>query len=182
MMYQPKNWMLTYTGQRVDPLDVRSFLINIEDIAHSLAMQCRYGGHSNRFYSVAEHSVLISRALESNSYSEGIAFAGLLHDAAEAYIGDIITPLKTQISYAIKFHEHSALREIFMKFGAPWPIHPIVHSYDKRIASTEMKTLFRFLIEQDPDTRPLDVDISGWNPEDAEAEFLKRFHELWPRQ
>lgn len=87
-------WMQTYTGKRFDPLNPDPSLIDIQDIAHALSNICRFGGHSSRFYSVAEHSVLVGEALWNLHHDADLALAGLLHDAAEAYLGDVPRPLK----------------------------------------------------------------------------------------
>ena len=85
------DWMMTHTGRHVDPLNVRAEDICLEDIAFALSNLCRFGGHV-RFYSVAEHCVRVCRAAPPE-----LQRAALLHDAAEAYIGDIIRPLKRSI-------------------------------------------------------------------------------------
>lgn len=89
--YNPpsNDWLQTFTNQAFFPNDPGSLYISKYDIAHSLAMQCRYNGHTKIFYSVAEHSVLVSHAVPEED-----ALWGLLHDAPEAYIGDMIRPLK----------------------------------------------------------------------------------------
>lgn len=105
-------WMQTYTGKRFDPLNPDPTLIDIEDIAHALSNICRFGGHSSRFYSVAEHSVLVGEALWNLHHDADLALAGLLHDAAEAYLGDVPRPLKyrpefeayRQAEYKLELH------------------------------------------------------------------------------
>jgi hypothetical protein len=82
-------WFCTVSGRKVHVLDPMPEDILIEDIAHSLSHVCRFGGHVAQFYSVAQHSVGVSRNVPKVH-----ARAALLHDAAEAYIGDVIRPLK----------------------------------------------------------------------------------------
>lgn len=84
--------ILTHSGRMVDLLDVKPEDIDLDDIAHSLAQTCRFVGHTKRHYSVAEHSINVARLLP-----EPIKIYGLLHDAHEAYVGDISTPLKRSL-------------------------------------------------------------------------------------
>lgn len=77
------------SGQKFYPFDLPRANISIEDVAHSLAHNCRFNGHTSSFYSVAEHSVLVSHLCEPEN-----ALAGLLHDASEAVISDIPKPIK----------------------------------------------------------------------------------------
>lgn len=86
-----KNCILTHTRRWVDPTAMAAADIDIRDIAHALAMKCRYSGHCPGFYSVAQHSVIVSRLCEKNP------LAGLLHDAHEAYLADIATPVKRSL-------------------------------------------------------------------------------------
>lgn len=89
------DWMLTYTGIHFYPLDARVEEIKIEDIAHALSNICRYGGHGNNFFSVAQHSILASQF--SSDPAEALAL--LLHDAHEAYFGDNIRPIKYSVPW-----------------------------------------------------------------------------------
>lgn len=82
-------WMQTYTGKQFFPLDANVSEIDINDIAHALSNLCRFGGHCSKFYSVAEHSVNVSKLLPDD-----LKLDGLLHDATEAYLVDVPRPIK----------------------------------------------------------------------------------------
>lgn len=84
----------TLSGDPMDLLDPDPASIHIEDIAHSLGNACRFNGHTSSFYSVAEHSVLVSCLIARMTCSRDLVLAGFLHDAHEAYLGDIPTPIK----------------------------------------------------------------------------------------
>ncbi len=85
-------WIQTFTGKIVYPFSPDYGQINIVDIAHALSMKCRFNGHSQFFYSVAQHCVEVSKISKN-------PLLGLLHDAAEAYIGDIAAPIKDKIEF-----------------------------------------------------------------------------------
>lgn len=94
-VHVPTNYEVeTFSGRYVDTGNPSPESICIEDIAHALSSICRFGGHSLRFYSVAEHAVFVSRRIESEGYNSGVVMQGLHHDDAEAYLGDIPRPLK----------------------------------------------------------------------------------------
>jgi len=84
----------TFTGRYVDTNLPDPETIKLEDIAHALSQICRYGGHCSKFYSVAEHAVAVSKRLERRGCGAVLQLAGLHHDDAEAYLGDIPRPLK----------------------------------------------------------------------------------------
>lgn len=102
----------TYTGLEFNFVDPDPEQIRIEDIAHSLSMQCRFGGHTKCFYSVAQHSLILADMVESEE-DKRIA---LLHDAAEAYLGDVVGPVKRNVDGYIQL-EWQLLWIIFKKFG-----------------------------------------------------------------
>lgn len=85
-------WIQTYTGKSVDLLDPSPGTICIEDIAHALSRICRYKGHTEKHYSVAEHCIHVSQQV-----NEDFALEGLLHDATEAYLQDLSRPLKVAL-------------------------------------------------------------------------------------
>ena len=85
------NWMQTFSGRQFWPMDPKPEDVCILDIANSLGKICRYNGHCKKFYSVAEHSYYVSKYVEPQN-----ALWGLLHDASEAYMCDLIRPLKNE--------------------------------------------------------------------------------------
>ena len=87
----------TFSGVEFFSLDPRVEDIRIFDIAHALAMKCRYTGHCHQFYSVAQHSLMVSDMLEVMKCSVEEQYIGLMHDAQEAYLPDVASPLKGHI-------------------------------------------------------------------------------------
>lgn len=119
------NWIMTHTGKKFKPFNPRTEDIDIEDIAHALSNICRFNGHVNQFYSVAEHSVLVSVLCP-----EELKLKGLLHDAAEAYLGDVPSPLKTESQEAA---EAILLNKIFEKFRVASGGNGIIHQIDEQV-------------------------------------------------
>lgn len=87
-----KNCIETYTGKKIDLLNPKSTDIDIKDIARGLAMTVRFGGHLEGFMSVAQHSFNVANLLHLDPFH--VQMYGLLHDAPEAYLGDVVRPLK----------------------------------------------------------------------------------------
>jgi hypothetical protein len=90
--------MLTYTGETLYPLNPDIDKIKIEDIAHALSLLVRANGHVKHFYSVAQHSLNCLNEAQARGYCKKIQLACLLHDASEAYIADIIHPIKQELT------------------------------------------------------------------------------------
>jgi hypothetical protein len=168
------SWLQTYMGREYWPLDPRADEVNIIDIAHALSNLCRYTGHCNRFYSVAEHSVLVSHIVPPEH-----ALVGLLHDATEAYVNDLARPLKRHLPEykAIEELNWRAVSEHF--FGYVMDIPQAVHDADNAILMTEHAALMRSQIPAVgiTGTAP-DVKIVGYSPGVAKAMFLERFRHL----
>lgn len=90
----------TFTGRYVDTKRPKAETICLEDIAHALSNTCRYGGHCNPYYSVAEHAVFVAERLRRKGAPPWLQLAGLHHDDAEAYLGDIPRPMKSLLGRA----------------------------------------------------------------------------------
>lgn len=166
------DWMQTFTGLKFWPLDPRADDVDIRDIAHSLSMQCRYGGHSLRFYSVAEHSVLMARAV-----SQGNAMWALLHDAAEAYLADVPRPLKRHLA-GYKDAENKVMAAICEHFDMPATMPREVHEADERILSDEVHQNMAPMPWHARHSNPLGVELQFWDPARAEIYFLDTFRKL----
>lgn len=174
------NWMQTFTGQRFYPMAPLASDVDPVDIAHALSLICRYGGHVTRFYSVAEHCVLMSRAVSPEN-----ALWALLHDATEAYVGDMVRPLKRMLP-AYEAAEDRVMMAIASRFGLPWDMtQPIrmpaeVKEADNRIILSERAVLLTPTGEvwMEDVLTPLPVTITGWPPEVAEREYMARLVEL----
>lgn len=171
------DWMQTYTGRAFWPLDPHPDDINPVDIAHALAHLCRYGGHTSRFYSVAEHCVLMSQAVNPEH-----ALWALLHDATEAYVVDVPRPLKRQLPDYMAAEALVGLA-VAERFGLD-PVEPAeVKLADNRILLTERDAL---LARPSPyrwppaleALEPLSVTIKGWDPIVAKYRYLDRLRQL----
>ncbi|NTG85890.1 hypothetical protein G6L15_06975 [Agrobacterium rhizogenes] len=169
------DWMQTFTGRQYWPCDPRADEVFIEDIAHSLSLQCRYAGHSILHYSVAEHSVLIARWLRQH-YGPLTAFYGLLHDATEAYCVDVPRPIKPSLTN-YKAIENRNWLVIAERYGLPVEIPDAVHEADTRIIADELVNM-RPMEWHAKHNNPLGVKIGCWSPADAEQEFLWTFEAL----
>jgi Predicted hydrolases of HD superfamily len=170
------SWIMTFTGKRFRPFDPDPAEIDIRDIAHALSHTCRYGGHTRRFYSVAEHCVLLSRIVPAD-----MAFDALMHDAAEAYLGDIPRPIKkAREMNAWRDAEWIVERAIATRFGVRLPMSPALADYDSRMIVDEWPQLM-------PDPEGDDIGVSGaplgirvecWPPYLARRRFLEAFCQL----
>lgn len=169
-------------GQRFSLAEPDPASITPEVIAHALSHLCRFTGHVSHFYSVAQHCVMVSRLVP-----EQYAMAGLLHDASEAFIGDISSPLKWLLNaqglgvvYEVEARIHHAIAK---RFGLiEWDLHrPEVKLADLVALSTEARDLMPMQI---PDwgygdlPAPAPVRIWPWSPLRARAEWMVRYVEL----
>jgi hypothetical protein len=169
------DWIQTYSGRCFWPLSPSADEVDIGDIAHSLSLQCRYNGHCKVFYSVAEHSVLVSKYVAPEH-----ALWGLLHDAPEAYTSDIPRPLKRCLP-EWKVMENRIMEAICDKFGMLYAEPEQVSYIDMAITSDERTELMN-PCDQDWGVLPpaIGITIPRWSPYEAEMAFLRRFLELSP--
>lgn len=134
------DWSVTWSGVRFRPLDPRPEDIRLVDIAMALSNIARFGGHKTEAYTVAQHSVLVASRVP-----EGLRLPALLHDASEAYLGDIIRPVKhlPEFYEVWKPIESRVERCIELHFGLEPGIlnHPIIKGEDKRAVVTEARDL-----------------------------------------
>lgn len=191
------DWIQTFTGRKFWPLEPRAEDVCIEDIAHALSMKCRFTGHCREFYSVAQHSVLVSEVVAAMGGDADLQLCGLMHDSAEAYLPDVASPIKSRIvvkgppwrSYDAGFSdvEEWILVSVFegLKLLSSWPDQSrreTLHAADIIMLCTEARDL-------------MDADWTAnfnppflWNkvipqsPGTAKARFLARFADLDARR
>lgn len=170
-------WIETYSGKYFDFLDPKPNQIDIEDVAHGLSNMCRYTGQCLHYYSVAEHSVLTSTLVPKE-----LALVALLHDASEAYLADIASPVKQYLSQ-YKIIENKIMLAIANKFDFDWPLPEQVRQADFTMLSTEAYHLIpsRGVTWQWPEDRPYahNISIQCLEPKKAKHLFLERFKELY---
>lgn len=174
MILGHKDSIVTFSGHRITPLEPDTNDIYIEDIAHSLANQCRFTGHVRKFYSTAQHSVLCSYAITDSEYR----LWALLHDASEAYLSDIARPVKHTEGFGEVYRscEASIMRAVCEKFGLDPEEPKAVKAADNMLLWTEMRDL---MPNDPPEGEPtLDTEIDPWTPEEAERTFLARYKAL----
>jgi hypothetical protein len=166
------SWIITHTGKRFDILNPTPDMIDIRDIAHSLARICRFNGHTYAHYSVAQHSILVAQNVPAD-----LRLEALLHDAAEAYIGDIASPIKWVIP-ELKDVERRIEQVIEEKFGLTCGNVGAIKVADLRALATEK----RDLIAEHPDqwqvlegVEPFADRVLPWRMFDAELSFLTHF-------
>jgi uncharacterized protein len=166
------SFMTTFTGRHVWPLNPHIEDIDIQDIAHALSQLCRFGGHTKRFYSVAEHAVYVSQHVKKAD-----ALVGLLHDASEAYLVDMPRPIKRYMPM-YRDAEDLLQKVIADKFGLPWPFPPSVHEADNRIFLSETRDLMGGIYSWPGAPKPYKEPVMGLNPVRAKKLFLDRYKEL----
>ena len=171
-------WIQTYTGVQFWPLNPSAGDVNIEDIAHALSMICRFNGHTKEFYSVAEHSVWVSKLVEDD-----IGLHGLLHDSAEAYISDMGRPIKSSIPgfRDVEIGITSVVSDAFnINYTAKtWRD---IKEVDFRMLETErLQLMGKPPVKWSTSTvDPYDIEILCLSPQYAKRLFLERFEEVAP--
>lgn len=170
--------ILTASGRYFNFLEPVQADITILDIAHALSHICRFTGHTRAFYSVAQHSYLASFQVP-----EEHALAALLHDAAEAYIGDVSAPLKRLLP-DYKAIEQRVEEAVLTRFGLPSILPACVKVADLCMLAAEQRDLMAehsdaWEWETIAGVRPQEAKITPVGPCLARDLFLSRFDQLW---
>lgn len=175
-MEQTETCITTLSGRFFDLVKPEEYDYDIEEIATALSNLCRYTGHVNSFYSVAEHSVLVSRIVPV-----GLGLCGLLHDASEAFLGDVSSPLKKLLP-DYKRIEERVEEAIARYFGIPFPYPAEVHEADKRMYWQERQGVADNGVRDKlwhQDLRATRKEqAKGLAPHMAKRMFLSRYREL----
>lgn len=158
------NCIRTHSGIYMNVFEPTLDMICIEDIAHALSNQCRFGGHLPNFYSVAQHSILCSMGVDQK-----YKLQALMHDASEAYILDFPTPIKKNIPQ-YKEIEDKLMVLIAEKFGFNYPFDKEIKMIDNKMLEFEWNHLML--------GKELPYKFECYTPERAESIFLTLFYEL----
>lgn len=181
----------TFTGKWVDVGNPQVAAIDPVDIAHALSQICRFNGHTRYPYSVAQHSVLVSRAvrdalvLETDEERRAASLAALLHDAHEAYVMDVPTPIKRLLpGYAAI--EAGMLSAVARRFGLDPSdeVRYLIARADRKMLATEVRDLMPTgsagqYHERSRMVEPFPWHIDPWEPREAEKAFLSLFRSLY---
>jgi len=168
------DWMCLVDGEQFFPFDPKPSDFKIEHIAHCLSMLCRYSGHTNDFYSVAEHSVLCVPHAPPE-----LRLEMLLHDGSEAYCADLPKPIKRSLPSYRKLEDNVQM-QMAVQFGLVYPFPEIIHQIDTRILANEMRDILTpCVVNWTAHLVPLpDTVIQGWTPARAKAEFLDAYEQI----
>lgn len=170
--------ILTHSGRYFSFADPGAHDYQISDIIWGLSHLCRFTGHFKKFYSVAQHSVIVSYMVPPQD-----AYEGLMHDASEAYLGDVSSPLKAMLP-DYKVIEHRTEEAIAKAFGLRYPFPDSVKLADMRVLSTEKRDGMQVQPEDEhywPRYEPYPpsvLKIKPVSPAAARKMFQQRFNEL----
>lgn len=150
----------TYSGHYFDVFDPNPDHIEIEDIAHSLSLLCRFAGHIKSFYSVAEHSIWVANKVDKTH-----ALTALLHDASEAYLIDLPKPIKDEIPQYLEIENH-LMKVIALKLGFQYPFPEQVKIQD------------RSALEFEWENKVLADNFISMSSKEAKEHFLEMYYKL----
>ena len=165
-------YICTYLGNRFYPLEGLIDHVHLEDIAHGLAYQCRFNGQTSEFYSIAQHSLMVADIV--SVHHPELRLAALLHDASEAYLGDVVKPLKALLPN-YKQIELNVELIIAQTFGISDPFNPLIKQADMVALATEKRDLMPHSAEDWSYLKgfvPLPESIATMAPDQAKRAFL----------
>lgn len=163
------DWMQTFSGGRFYPLAPKADDIHLDDIAKALSRICRFAGHTERFYSVAQHSVYVSAMVPPE-----FAMVALMHDAPEAYIVDVPRPLKKSLPGYAEI-EQGVWLAVAEKFGLPEDIPACVKDADNRVLLAEKDQLLKPGEDWGFNVPPAPIQITRMTDDQAYLFFLRRY-------
>ena len=183
-----EHWIQTMKGTRFDLLEPDPAMLDIEEIAHALSLLCRFTGHVRQFMSVAQHSVMVARIIERLDdgvhLNSQLAYDGLMHDATEAYVGDVARPLKRLLP-DYKRIEDGIAGAIAQRFSVTNPLPELVKVADNVSLLWERRDLMALPPESWSEESVIalvpDEILVPWEPKTAEHMFLGTFERLSPR-
>jgi 5'-deoxynucleotidase YfbR-like HD superfamily hydrolase len=164
--------MQTFTGKLVDLANFTVEDVRLPDIAHALACINRFTGHSVAPYSVAQHSVMVSRLCDPQD-----ELWGLMHDASEAYLGDVARPLKAMLPDYVALEQH-VQQTIGKAFGLAWPMPKSVKVADNRALIAEKRALMSVEHDWGIEADPVHTPINPYCWQQARQMFENRFKEI----
>jgi 5'-deoxynucleotidase YfbR-like HD superfamily hydrolase len=177
------NTIRTRSGKYLDLVDPNPDQITLGDIACGLSRICRFGGQIDRWYSVAEHSYHCCRIAMNDGRSNDACKAALMHDASEAFIGDVVKPLK-QLLCGYDLVENRLMKIIGEKFDVDFEFHEeTTKEIDRAMLIAERKRMFEKsecepIWHDENKVRPLNIEFYFWDYRDAETMFSLRAREL----
>lgn len=170
------NTIKVAAGHYVDLINPDPASIEIKSIAAALSKICRFGGHSPKFYSVAEHCIHATEMALVDGLPHDAVKAVFLHDAAEAYVGDMVKPLKiTMPGYGVA--EQRIESAVELAFGVDFDAwHDLIKVYDRAMLKAEKTVMWPEDVEKwagfgEVGLRP--VSFGFWSPADAQERFLR---------
>lgn len=168
------NVMNTWSGRQFDPLHMQPTDVSLKDIAHALSLLCRGGGHLDRFYSVGQHCINCAREAHARGWSNRLVLACLLHDASEAYISDIIRPVKIHLDNYREI-EDRIMSVILIAFGLH-DLTPAENTAWKQIDDGMLRGELREMIVSTHDLPPIPLaavpDFTEHPHQEIEEAFL----------
>lgn len=178
MLPKSESWIRTFSGVQFNPFEPRPEDVLIEDIAHALSNLCRFGGHCDYFYSVAQHSVYCAQMSTPKH-----KLALLLHDASEAYLVDMPRPIKWHLK-EYKRIENAIQEAVRFRFNISTFDFPELHEIDNRVLMTEKRDIMscdksEWKTVKVPAYTEEELFITSWQPREAKERFLEMFNELY---
>ena len=173
-------WQQTGTGGAFFLADPRADEVMLEDVAQALSLQCRYNGHCTEFYSVAQHACMVAKWMEQDGHPVEAAYAGLHHDSAEAYTGDLVSQVKYVVPEirAMEDRVEAAVNEAF-RVQSGW--RHLTKDYDMIALATEVRD---FMPENKTEfswgalPTPRDELLVSWTPDHAMMHFMIQHNRL----